>query len=79
MFCFDLDAVVFGLERLHARWGASSWQQKGTTAVVPGSPDLYLRTLQQLLPVLQHPNYEVAMIMRLLAEEGIVGEWPTLP
>ncbi|WIA38975.1 hypothetical protein OEZ86_005127 [Tetradesmus obliquus] len=29
--------------------------------------------MAQLLPVVQHPAYEAALLMRLLAEEGVVG------
>lgn len=41
---------------------------------MPGSHTLYIKIMAQLLPVVQHPAYEAALLMRLLAEEGVVGE-----
>lgn len=41
---------------------------------MPASHRLYHKTMGQLLPVVQHPAYEAALLMRLLAEEGVIGE-----
>jgi hypothetical protein len=61
--------------------GQESWQHvpaisaaAGQDSLVPGSHALYSKIMAQLLPVVQHPAYEAALLMRLLAEEGVVGE-----
>jgi hypothetical protein len=81
VFCFDIDTIVSGLEPLYCQVGQESWQHvlaalaaAGQDCLVPGSHALYHKTMAQLLPVVQHPAYEAALLMRLLAEEGVVGE-----
>jgi hypothetical protein len=81
VFCFDIDTILSGLEPLYCHVGQESWQHvpaalaaAGQDCLVPGSHVLYHRTMAQLLPVVQHPGYEAALLMRLLAEEGVVGE-----
>jgi hypothetical protein len=44
-----------------------------TAGQIAGSPAVYTRYMQQLLPVIQQP-YEAVLMLRLLHDEGIVGE-----
>lgn len=81
IFCFDIDTILSGLEPLYCRVGQECWQHvpaacsaAGQESLVPGSHTLYTKIMAQLLPVVQHPAYEAALLMRLLAEEGVVGE-----
>lgn len=67
----DLDAVVQGLEAISTAWAFQA--ATATAGDIAGSPAVYTRYMQQLLPVLQQP-YEAALMLRLLHEEGIVGE-----
>jgi hypothetical protein len=67
----DLDAVVQGLEVVSTAWAFAA--ATATAGDIAGSPGVYTRCMQQLLPVLQQPCESVLML-RLLHEEGIVGK-----
>lgn len=69
----DLDAVVQGLEVVTTAWAFAA--ATATAGNIAGSPGVYTRYMQQLLPVLQQP-YDAALMLRLLHEEGVVGEAP---
>lgn len=66
----DIDAVVQGLEGLSTAWAFAA---ASATSDIAGNPSVYTRYMQQLMPVLQQP-YEAALMLRLLHDEGIVGE-----
>jgi hypothetical protein len=71
----DIDAVVQGLDVIVTHWAFAA--ASATTGQIAGSPAVYTRCMQQLLPVIQQP-YEAALMLRLLHDEGIVGEYSTL-
>lgn len=67
----DIDAVVQGLEVIVTHWAYAA--ASATAGQIAGSPAVYTRYMQQLLPAIQQP-YEAALMLRLLHDEGIVGE-----
>jgi hypothetical protein len=67
----DLDAIVQGLEVASTAWAFAA--ATATAGEIAGTPGVYTRYMQQLLPVLQQP-YESVFMLRLLHEEGIVGK-----
>lgn len=71
-YIFDIDAVVSGLHQLSTHWAFAAASTAFKGAQIPGTPELYQRYMQQLLPVVRHP-YEAVLLLRLLADEGIVG------
>lgn len=71
--CIELDALVSGLDRLDTSIAFNAARAVFGQHVLPGTPQLYASYMQQLLPVVQHPA-EATMVLRLLADEGIVGE-----
>lgn len=68
----DIDAVVQGLEVIVTHWAFAA--ATATAGQIDGSPAVYTRYMQQLLPVIQQP-YEAALMLRLLHDEGTVGEY----
>lgn len=68
----DIDAVAQGLEVISTAWAFSA--AAATAGDIAGSPAVYTRYMQQLLPVLRQP-YEAGLMLRLLHEEGVVGEY----
>lgn len=66
----DVDAVVQGLAPLSTAWAFSA---ASATTDIAGSPSVYTSYMQQLMPVVHQP-YEAALLLRLLHDEGIVGE-----
>jgi hypothetical protein len=69
--CFDLDAVVQGLEPLATAWALQA--ARAMRFEVAGSPALYAHAMAQLLPVLGAPA-DATLLLRLLHDEGVVGE-----
>jgi hypothetical protein len=75
--CFELDAVVQGLEPLVTAWAlAANARVCPEIAACGYSPGVYTRHMCQLLPALERLQ-DAPLLLRLLHEEGIVGESPS--
>jgi hypothetical protein len=68
----DLDSVVAGLEDVVTAAAFDAARATWPTGVV-GRPSNYSAVMAQLLPAVEAPE-EAAMLIRLLADEGIIGE-----
>ncbi|KAK9817672.1 hypothetical protein WJX72_000436 [[Myrmecia] bisecta] len=71
LFCFGLDGVVCDLcgAITQIAWRAASqlWPRSA-----PGSAAVYERKMREVWPAVCHPH-ESVMLLRLLAEEGVIG------
>lgn len=71
VFCFDIESVVSGLETVITECAWTTAKQLWPDSIV-GQPSLYIRHMTQVLPAVEH-TYEACMLIRLLADEGIIG------
>jgi hypothetical protein len=69
---FDLDSCVGGLDAVITSCAFHAARQQWPGAIV-GHPDIYLPTMRKLITSTEAPE-EAALLIRLLADEGIIGE-----